>query len=262
MDLGLKGQRALVTGASKGLGRSIALTLAEEGMNVDITARSAADLESVRADILSRHNVDVRVFPLDLSRSASVAALVKVCGDNDVLVNNAGAIPRGFLHEVDEQQWRTAWDLKVFGTINMTRAFYATMKSRRRGVIINIIGMAGEWLDADYLCGSTGNAALIAFTKAVGGVSSRDGIRVVGINPGPFWTPRAEETMRKTARVRLGDEERYGEIVKSMKLPFDRFGTPEEIAGQAAFLASDRAGYISGEVVNIDGGHLYSQAMF
>ncbi len=105
--------------------------------------------------------------------------------DIDILVNNAGAIPGGSLLNVDEATWRKAWDLKVFGYVNMCRAFYALMQKRKRGVIVNVVGNAADTHDPEYICGVAGNAALAAFTQSLGSVSAKDGIRVVAINPGP-----------------------------------------------------------------------------
>jgi NAD(P)-dependent dehydrogenase (short-subunit alcohol dehydrogenase family) len=252
MQLGLEGRSALVTGASKGIGRAIALQLADEGIDVAITARGERELELVRSEIAARAQVKVRVFPLDLSASRSVAVLAAECPDVDILVNNAGAIPRGRIDEIDEQRWRAAWDLKVFGYINMTRAFYALMKTRGKGVIINILGNGGERLDAGYICGAAGNAALMAFTRAMGGASHKDGIRVVGINPGPTATERLVGLMQKEARDRFGTPDRWKELMKPF--PFGRAGTPEEIAAMTALLASDLSAYTTGTVVTIDGG--------
>lgn len=252
MELGLSGRKALVTGASKGIGRAIAVQLAEEGVDIALTARSADDLESVQVEIARRSNVGVRVYSLDLSQSVSVAKLAEACGDVDILVNNAGAIPRGRIDEIDEARWRAAWDLKVFGYINMTRAFYALMKARGKGVIINILGNGGERVDAGYVCGSTGNAALMAFTKAIGGASHKDGIRVVGINPGPVATERLVSLMQKEARDRFGTADRWEELMAHF--PFKRAGVSEEIAAMTAMLASDLSAYTTGTIVTIDGG--------
>src|SRR5258706_12006799 len=127
---------------------------------------------------------------VDLSQKGAAEALADWAGEIDILVNNAGAIPGGDLLKVDEDTWRRAWELKVFGYVNLTRIVYAGMKRRKRGVIVNIIGSAGEKLDAAYIAGNTGNARLMAFTRALGGASPADGIRVVGINPGPTATHR------------------------------------------------------------------------
>jgi NAD(P)-dependent dehydrogenase (short-subunit alcohol dehydrogenase family) len=140
----------------------------------------------------------------------------------------------------------------VFGYINMTRAFYAAMKKRGGGVIINILGVAGERLEPGYIAGSTGNAGLMAFTKTMGAASPADNIRVVGINPGPIATERLETIMQKRAQNLLGDLSRWREMYKP--LPFGRAGKPEEIAHMVAFLASDLSAYTTGTVVTIDAG--------
>jgi NAD(P)-dependent dehydrogenase (short-subunit alcohol dehydrogenase family) len=252
VELGLRGKKVLVTGASKGIGRACAEALAEEGCDVALVARTAADLEAARTAIVARCNVAVRVFPLDLSDSRSVDRLAAECPDTEILVNNAGAIPGGDLDAVNEARWRAAWDLKVFGYINMTRRFYALMRGRKAGVIVNIIGAAGENPDFDYVAGSSGNASLMAFTRAMGGTAPRDGLRVVGINPGPVLTDRLLELMRTRAETRLGDAERWPELMTGYA--FGRAAKPEEIAWMAAFLASDKSGYTTGSIVTIDGG--------
>ena len=252
MDLGLGGRKALVTGASKGIGRATARALAAEGCDLVLVARTAADLAAVRDEVRAQHNIAVSVAPVDLSQGDSARGLARDFPDIDILVNNAGAIPGGNLEEIDEARWRQAWDLKVFGYVNLARAYFAAMKSRRRGVIVNIIGSAGEKLDAAYIAGSTGNASLMAFTRALGGAAPDAGLRVVGINPGPVATDRLVTLLKKRAQDRLGDAGRWQELVKPM--PFGRAAKPEEIAAMVAFLASDLAGYTTGTIVTIDGG--------
>ena len=149
-------------------------------------------------------------------------------------------------------RWRTAWDLKVFGYINMTRRFYALMAQRKKGVIINILGAAGENPDFDYIAGSSGNASLMAFTRAMGGTAPRDGLRVIGINPGPVMTDRLITLMRTRAQTQFGDAERWTEYMKP--LAFGRAAKPEEIAWMTAFLASDLSAYTTGSIITIDGG--------
>jgi NAD(P)-dependent dehydrogenase (short-subunit alcohol dehydrogenase family) len=238
MDLLLKGKRALVTGGSKGIGRACAQVLAAEGCEVLIAARNPAPGPNARA--------------IDLSQRNAAETLAAWAGDLDILINNAGAIPGGDLQKVDEESWRRAWDLKVFGYINLTRQVYARMKARGRGVIVNIIGTAGEKMNAAYIAGSSANASLMAFTRALGGASHADGIRVAGINPGPVATDRLVTLYRQMAQTQLGDASRYEELFKGMS--FGRPAKPEEIAWTAAFLASDRSSYTSGCIVTIDGG--------
>jgi 3-oxoacyl-[acyl-carrier protein] reductase len=252
MELGLRGRKALVTGASKGIGRACAEMLAEEGCDVVLVSRTAADLQKARDDIAGRHNVAVRYYALDLSDSRNVDRLAADCADTDLLVNNAGAIPGGNIAAIDEARWRVAWDLKVFGYINMTRRFYALMAARRQGVIVNIIGAAGENPDSDYIAGSSGNASLMAFTRAMGGTAPRDGLRVMGVNPGPVMTERLVTLMRTRAQSNFGDPEKWTEYMKP--LAFGRAAKPEEIAWMVAFLASDKSAYTTGSIVTIDGG--------
>jgi NAD(P)-dependent dehydrogenase (short-subunit alcohol dehydrogenase family) len=238
MDLKLKGKRALVTGASKGIGRACVEMLVSEGCTVLGVSRSIAPGPHSKAADLSQRGV-----------AEEVAAWA---GEIDILVNNAGAIPGGDLLKVDEETWRKAWDLKVFGYINLTRAVYAGMKRRGRGAIVNVIGAAGEKMNAAYITGSTGNAGLMAFTRALGGASHADGIRVVGINPGPVATDRLISLHKQMAQTKLGDASRYEELFKDMS--FGRPATAEEIASAVAFFASERSGYTSGTILTIDGG--------
>ena len=253
MELNLRGRKALITGASQGIGAAVARRLAAEGCDLCLAARSADALSSLSAELKERHGSSVVELPRDLSKSDAMTALAADCVPIDILVNNAGAIPGGRLHEIDEATWRETWDLKVFGYVNLTRAVYADMKARGGGVIINIIGAGGERPKSNYICGGMANASLMAFTQALGGDSMYDGIRVVGINPGPIATERLIGLMRSSAEDRLGDAERWEELFEPF--PEKRAGTPEEIADMTAFLASDRASYTSGTVMTVDGGY-------
>jgi len=250
--MGLAGRTALITGGSKGIGFSIAEMLAAEGCHLHLVARSKSDLHEAKDKLLSESQVNVEVHDLDLAKRGVVANLASQVPNIDILVNNAGAIPRGTLEEVDEDRWREAWDLKVFGYINMCREYYRLMKERRKGVIINILGNGGEALDAGYIAGGAGNAALMAFSRALGGQSPKDGIRVIGVNPGPVATERLVTLMKKEARGRLSDESRWQEFEKGF--PFGRAATVEEIAATVVLLASDHSSYTTGTVVTIDGG--------
>lgn len=252
MDLKLAGRRALVTGASKGIGRGIALRLAQEGCRLVLVARGAADLAAVKAELAAAGHLDVETVAMDLTQGALIPPLAQRFADTDILVNNAGAIPAGDLQTMDEAAWRAAWDLKVFGYINMCRAFYAAMKAKGGGVIINIIGAAAHLKLPQYICGVAGNAALTAFSQSLGSASHRDGIRVIAINPGAIATERYEYLQRERATRTLGDAERWREFAQTW--PFGRPGESDEIAAAVAFLASDLSGYTSGADIVIDGG--------
>lgn len=252
MDLLLAGRTALVTGASKGIGAAIARALAAEGVGLVLVARSEAGLEAVAGEIRASANVPVRTHAADLAARGAPAALAEAFPEIDILVNNAGAIPGGDLLSVTEETWRAAWDLKLFGFIDLCRAMYARMQARRSGVILNIIGAHGELPDALYIAGSTANAGLIAFTRSLGQASLDHGVRVLGINPGPVATDRLVGLLRRRAQDTLGDAERWQELTR--KLPGGRPARPEEIAATAVFLASPRSSYTSGALLTIDGG--------
>ena len=252
MDLELSGKTAVITGGSKGIGLAVARGLAAEGCALHLAARNAVDLDAARDAIAEQHGVPVTLSACDLSDSAAQAGLFAACGDADILINNAGAIPVGDLASVDEASWRSAWDLKVFGFINMCRHFHCAMAARGRGVIVNVIGVAGDRPNAGYIAGSAGNAALMQFTCALGGASVEQGVRVVGVNPGATATDRMVTMLRGRAEAVLGDSERWREMLKGE--PQGRPGQPEEIADLVVFLASARASWISGTVINADGG--------
>ena len=258
MDLGLSGKSALVTGASRGIGFAIAQGLAREGCHVHLAARTPADLENARNAIRAECDVRVGCHALDLSMDDSIARLTERCGTVDILVNNAGGIPAAHLLEIDESRWRKAWDLKVFGYINLTREIYRSMRERQRGVIVNVIGVSGERLRQDYIAGSTGNAALMAFTKTLGGESVDYGIRVVGVNPGQVDTDRLRERLQARAQRELGDAGRWMELVKNP--PLGRLARSDEIADVVVYLASARASYVSGTILTVDGGRAVRNA--
>src|SRR5689334_24595176 len=216
MDLHLRGKRVLITGASKGIGAAAAEAFAEEGAHVRLAARSGDQLKALAERLRSAHQIDATTHIVDLRKPEDIMRLVKEASDIDILVNNAGDIPGGSINKIDEATWRHAWDLKVFGYVNLTRAIYAQMKARGGGVIVNDIGAAGEKFDANYICGSAGNAALMAFTRALGSKSLADNIRVVGINPGPVGTDRHVTLLKTRARQR-SEERRVGKECRSRR---------------------------------------------
>jgi NAD(P)-dependent dehydrogenase (short-subunit alcohol dehydrogenase family) len=252
MELNLSGRSVLITGGSKGLGFASALALAGEGCDLHLAARDAEALTAARDRILATHRVQVATHTIDLREPGSAKRLAEAAGPMDILVNNAGAVPGGDLLGIDEKRWREAWDLKVFGYINLTRELYAAMAARGRGVIVNIIGTAGNLVPADYIVGVTGSAALKAFTRALGGVSLDRGVRVVGISPGDVINERGIKFLRRQAARELGDPERWRERLVAQ--PGGRGVLEEDISNAVLFLASGRAAYVSGEVLTVDGG--------
>ena len=252
MDMKLTGKTVLVTGGSRGIGQACAMAFAAEGCAVHIASRSKESLEAARDRIRARHNVPVEIHVADFARGDTVRAVVDAVGHADILVNNAGAIPRGDIFAMTEPKWREAWELKMFGYVNATRAMLEKMYARKSGVVVNVIGLAGEVFNYDYVAGTTANAGLMAFTRAVGSKSVDHGVRVVAINPPGTRTDRMTTLLRSEAQQKLGDAERWPELTRH--LPFGRPAEPEEVADLAVFLASPRASYISGVVMTLDAG--------
>ncbi len=254
MNTGLQGKTVVVTGASKGIGFACAEQFLAEGCTVHLVSSNNAALEAARG----RLAVDAPVLhthAFDLGDSAQRAALVEAVGVPDIWVNNAGAIPGGGLDKVSDEVWRSSWELKLFGYMHLTRLLLPAMMEARRGVIINVIGIAGAQPRYDYIYGSVANAALNTFTRAVGAHSAGFCVRVCGLNPGPTETERLRTLYRDRASASLGDAERWPELLAN--LPFGGPSTPEQMAGIVTFLASDQASYLSGVVIDADGGAMY-----
>lgn len=249
----LAGKTVLITGASQGIGAGLALAFAHEGARVRLTARNRTKLELIKAECEALFaDADVAIFPGDLTQSGAAQALADAVGDVYILINNAGAIPAGSLFDIDEASWRAGWELKVFGYINLCRLYYRRMKAAGGGVIVNNIGNGGEICDPRYIAGGVGNAGLMAFTRALGGSSLDDNIRVVGVNPGPVDTDRIYTMLKKRAVDLFGEEARYMELAQSY--PLGRPAWVSEVADTIVFLASPRSGYTTGTIITVDGG--------
>ena len=249
MKLGLEGKTVLITGGSKGIGRACAMAFAAEGCNLHLVARDVARLEAAHAAIRAAHPVEVRLHPADLRDGEAVKRIAAKCADAEILVNNAGDIPGGSIDQIDEARWRHAWDLKVFGYVNLTREMLAHMRSRGRGVVVNVIGMAGEKPSWDYICGAVANAGLAAFTKGLGAKSPEFGVRVVAVHPPATRTDRITALLKAVAKNKYGDESRTDDVLRDGS--FGRVIEPEQVANTVAFLASPRAGQLSGVVINL-----------
>ncbi len=253
MELNLNNKTALITGASKGIGKAIAESMAKEGCNLILTARSSDKLNELKIDLQKKYNISVEFIAKDLAKKNAVEEVSVFCGNIDILINNAGAIPPGSISDIEEDTWRNAWDLKVFGYINLTRQIYNKMKNIKKGVILNIIGSAGQKPMYNYIAGTTANAGLMAFTKALSNGSTANGVRVLGINPGFTTSDRLITMMKGKAKEQFNDENRWEELFKD--LPFQRAAKAEEVADLTTFLVSPRCDYISGTIIAIDAGH-------
>ena len=252
MDLNLRNKTVLITGGSKGIGLACAKEFAAEGCNLHLVSRTKEDLENAKKEIEAEHGVRITIHVFDLSDSKNVDQLVENCPKIDILVNNAGAIPAGDIQAVEEDRWRAAWDLKVFGYINMTRRYYPLMKDAGGGVIMNIIGLAGVRVDRNYIAGSAGNASIIGFTHAMGAHALDEGMRVLGVCPGAVQTERITTMLKTRAKDEKGDENRWQDYFSGM--PLNRPALVEEVADVVVFLCSERASWLTGTTINLDGG--------
>lgn len=248
MDLNLKRKSVLITGGSKGIGLACAMGFAAEGCNLHLVARDSGRLAEARRKIQAASPVEVTTYTENLRDGEAVKQLAAHCSGVDILVNNAGDIPGGSILDIDEARWRHAWDLKVLGYINMTREMFRHMKGRG-GVILNVIGMAGEKPSFEYICGATANAGLAAFTKGLGSKSTESGVRVLGVHPPATRTDRIMTLMRTVAKEKYGSESRVDDVIRDGS--FGRIIEPEQVADTVVFLASERASHLSGVMLNL-----------
>lgn len=248
---GLMGKVAVVTGASRGIGRAIALALAGEGMRVVIAARSGEALAEVAAAC-----GDARVFAADLREEGAPRALVDYAvaeyGALDVLVNNAGATKRGDFLALSDDNFRDGFALKFYAAVRAVRAAWPHLM-QSRGAVVNIVGVGGRTGTADFAIGGAVNAALLNFTKVMADRGVRDGVRVNAINPGSIATDRLTSRIKAQAAQR-GVTEAEARAQMAAALGVARFGEPAEIAAAVVFLASPAAAYIQGAILDVDGG--------
>ena len=257
MDLGIRGRRALITGANRGIGLAVARALAAEGVDLVLVARSEDLLQRAAREISDTHGV--RAFPVaaDLSGLAGVtaaaAAGTTLLGGVDILVNNAGAIPAGKLDAIPDEDVVQAWNLKLLGYVRLARALLPGMRAQRWGRIVNVIGMAGKAPSAGYIWGGPANAALMNFTKGLALEAARDGVLVNAVNPGPIATERFV-TMSAVRAKRAGLTIEEAMARSCADVPLGRVGRPQEVADVVVFLASERCTFVDGVVVPVAGG--------
>jgi NAD(P)-dependent dehydrogenase (short-subunit alcohol dehydrogenase family) len=252
MDLKLSGKVAIVTGASRGIGRAIAQTLAAEGVKIAAVARSRDQLDSLASSI----KTECLVQAVDLRNSGAadtvVAATIAKFGAIDVLVNNAGATKRGDFFELSDADWDDGFALKFFGAMRLSRAAWKHLQASH-GSIVNIIGIGGRTGSAEFAIGGSVNAACRLLTKALADRGVKDGVRVNAINPGSIKTERLDIRLKSFAEENGLDLTKAEEqLAKTSGVA--RFGEPSEIAAAVAFLASPQCGFCHGALLDIDGG--------
>src|ERR1700739_1384129 len=251
----LDGKVAIVTGASRGIGRAIALRLAQDGATLVLGARTEADLAKVSSEIKSAGGTATH-FAKDLCDPESPAALVKVAligyGAIDIVVNNAGATKPGDFFELTEADWTDGFALKFFCAVRLTRAAWPHLKARH-GTVLNIIGAGGRTPGAEFTIGGSVNGACLSFTKAIADIGIRDGVQVNAINPGRVRTDRFQLWLAAEAANHGGDQNAALQAIVR-KSNIVRIGEPEDVANLAAYMVSPQSRYLQGALIDLDGG--------
>ena len=259
MDLGLRGKVALVTGASQGIGKAVALLLAREGAKVALAARTTSTLEAVAEGIRQEVGVDAEVLtvPTDVRIADQLSELHEAVrtelGRVDVLVNNAGTSQRGPFLEQSDERWQDDLDLKVLAAMRLARLTIPDMKAAGGGRIINVTAIVGKHATAGSTPTSVSRAAGIALTKALSREFAQDGILVNAVCIGTIRSGQQDRRWRATA-PQLSREEFYRSLASDRGIPIGRVGLPEEAANLIVFLASSAASYLTGTAINLDGG--------
>jgi NAD(P)-dependent dehydrogenase (short-subunit alcohol dehydrogenase family) len=256
MELGLQGRVALVTGGSKGIGRACAAGLAAEGCRVALCARGAEALERAAAELAAK-GAEVLTVAADLVEADAarrvVEATVSRFGRLDVLVNNAGAIRGGPFLGTAPEQWADDWQLKILGYVRMAQAAIPHMRTRGWGRIVNVIGAAARNPTPDHMAGGIANAGLVNWTRALADLGAPHGILVTAVSPGATATERWDGLVAQRARAQgKTPEELRGELTRAQ--PLGRIGRPEDVADLVVFLASERASFLTGVAITVDGG--------
>jgi NAD(P)-dependent dehydrogenase (short-subunit alcohol dehydrogenase family) len=256
MKLGLEGKVIFITGGSKGIGFACARAFAAEGARVSISSRSEENLDRAR-QALAKDGLEVVIVRADFARPedayVAVASTEKLLGAIDILVNCAGAANRYQIDAYNSEAWHQGMNSKYFPQIHAMDAVRTGMVQRKRGAIINVIGMGGKSAQQVFLSGGAANAALMLVTVGWANALGRYGIRVNAINAGSTLTDRVQRGMQADAKAQGITEAEALERAQS-RIPLGRFARPDEVAAVALFLASDQASYLTGVVIPMDGG--------
>jgi 3-oxoacyl-[acyl-carrier protein] reductase len=257
MELGLSGKVALVTGSSRGIGRGIALALADEGCNLLVTGRDAGALDEVAASV-RRRGVKAAVVALDLCAAGAAATLVDTArgefGGLDILVNNAGATKRGDFLALNDADWQDGFALKFFAHVRLARAAWPLLKERR-GSLVTIGGTSGRKPHASFAIGSSVNAACAAFAKSLADMGKQDGVQVNCIHPSLVDTDRQGRRIEAEMR-RTGQSEAMVRAQFCREAGITRFGTTQDVAGFVCFIVSKNGSWLHGATIDLDGGEI------
>jgi len=259
MKLEIEGKTALVTAASRGMGKSIATKLSMSGVNIIICSRNEDTLEKTANEIMNETEGKVVYVKADVSKYDDIKKLIllgeKKFGGIDILVNNAGGPPSGTFSDFSEDQWMETWNQNFLSVKRLSESVIPYMKTKRWGRIINIVSTTVKEVSDVLILSNTVRMAVIGFSKTISRQVASDGITVNNILPGAIFTDRWKQLAEDTAkRENISSED----VLKNsaMNIPMGRYGSPAEVADLALFLASERANYITGTSIQIDGGLL------
>ena len=260
MQLELAGKIALVTGASRGIGRAIALDLAREGAKVMLAGRDHPRLEAVAAEIATAGG-EALFHAGDLREPGTPEALLAAHGTGfgalDILINNAGDATRGDFFKLSDEDWQNGFALKFFAHVRLVRAAWPMLVSTG-GTVLAIVGGGGRTPGAETIIGGAVNASCLAFIKSLAEIGLRDGVQVNAINPGTVQTDRFVASRLKPHMARTGLDEAEALADYALARKITRLGVPEDIGALATFVVSPPARWLHGSIIDMDGGHMKS----
>lgn len=261
MELGLRNKTAVVLAASKGLGRAAAEALAAEGARVAIGSRNKEGLEKTAQEISEKTESQVIAIPVDVTDATQAESFIKQTiqhfGQIDILVNNADGPPFGSFQSFDETQWQAAFELNLLSTVRFTRLVLPHLKKTGSGRIINIVSMSVKSVLESSVLSTSIRMGVVGMAKLLADEVGPDQITVNNVCPGMILTDRIRNSgIKKELAAGMSEEEALKE--KSKNIPLRRIGKPEELAALIAFLASEKASYITGTTIQVDGGAVRS----